>query len=396
MLSAMRSTTCRTAVLGAALAASALSLATPVDARRRQGGTPAPASTFTFRVLGENGTPVADLQPADVVLKVDGRPKEIRSLQLVRFDEPAPAAASPSPLPPPFATNVAPLNRRDLLLLVDEESMTSGREEPLRAALVAIIGGLSPADRASVISMRQGGINLPLTIDHARVRSSLSGIRAYGSGRETPTDLTCRTLRLLGTLETVFKSVGAGAPSTIVLFSASAAVMPASETARVGAETGSGLCQLRLDHFKQLTAAAQASRSDFYVMELMEVGGSQALPNATGGLENIAGAGGGDFSRLTGTGEAQMARIVRETSAHYMATFDADPSDRPGSTRRVDVSVTRPNVAIRARSDLAIPRAGARKGASPRDMLRTADAFSDLPLRSTAFSTRNAGDDKIK
>jgi hypothetical protein len=29
-------------------------------------------------------------------------------------------------------------------------------------------------------------------------------------------------------------------------------------------------------------------------------------------------------------------------------------------------------------------------------MLRTADAFGDLPLRSTAFSTRNSGDDKIK
>jgi hypothetical protein len=393
MLSAMCSTIPRRLMVIGALAA----IVVPLDARREQGGTSGPAPwSFTFRALGENGAPVADLRAADVTLKLDGRPKEVRSLQFVRFGDSSATGSARAALPPPFATNVAPTDRRDVFLLVDEESFTTGREDPLRAAAGAVIAGLPPTDRVSLISLRQGGINLPLTTDHARVRDNLSGIRGQAPGRETPADLTCRTLRLLGTLETVFKSVGGRAPATMLLFSAAAAAMPPSQTARIGGETGSGLCQLRLDHFRQLTNAALASQSDLYVVELMEVGGSQALPEASGGLENIAGASGGEFTRLTGNGEAQMARIVRETSGYYVATFDPDPTERPEVARRIEVSVARPNVTVRARSAFSASRAGTRKQPNPRDMIRTAESYADLPLRASSFSTRNVGDGKIK
>jgi hypothetical protein len=374
--------------------AAATLIAIPLGAHHEQSGGGAPPATFTFRALGENGAPVADLEAGDVTLKVDGRARALRSLDLVRFGGAAPPAGRA--LPPPFASNVSPRDRRDLLVLVDEESLTSGREGPLRAAIGALVAGIGPADRASLISMRQGGVNIGLTSDHALVKSNLTAIRAYSSNRETPSDLLCRTLRMVGTLETVFNSLGGRAPATVVMFSASAAVLAAGETARMRSETGSDLCQLRLDHFNQLTGAAQASRADFFVIEMLEVGGAQALPQASGGLENIAGAAGGEFSRLAGAADIQMAGILRATSAFYVATFDGEPSERAGAARRIEVGVTRPGVTVRSRTSLPASRAAGRKGVNPRDMLRTADHFTDLPLRSTAFSTRNVGDGKIK
>ena len=61
-----------------------------------------------------NGQPVADLKAEDLTVRVDGRPREIKSLELVTAAT-APAApaaaAAPAPssaakLPAPFDTNV--------------------------------------------------------------------------------------------------------------------------------------------------------------------------------------------------------------------------------------------------------------------------------------------------
>jgi two-component system phosphate regulon response regulator OmpR len=45
--------------------------------------------------------------------------------------------------------------------------------------------------------------------------------------------------------------------------------------------------------------------------------------------------------RLAGTSEQAMARVARETSAYYLATFDPEPAERNGSSARVDVQVNR-------------------------------------------------------
>ena len=47
---------------------------------------------FDFRVLGSDNQPLVDIKPAEVSLKVNGRAREIRALQLYRSD-PAPGGA---------------------------------------------------------------------------------------------------------------------------------------------------------------------------------------------------------------------------------------------------------------------------------------------------------------
>jgi hypothetical protein len=98
---------------------------------------------------------------------------------------------------------------------------------------------------------------------------------------------------------------------------------------------------------------------------------------------------------------AAMNRILAETSAYYVATLEPDPSDRPGQTQKLEVRTTREGVTARARSEVGFGRPGGRGGAggpqkvSPRDMLRTPAAFSDVQARATAFVSRGKGDGMI-
>ena len=67
--------------------------------------------TIDFRALTPDGQPVLDLKPADVALKIDGRAREIRSLDVIQT-----TAGSPSPLPPPYASNNASDAGREIML----------------------------------------------------------------------------------------------------------------------------------------------------------------------------------------------------------------------------------------------------------------------------------------
>src|SRR5262245_7149802 len=77
-----------------------------------QGAQGAPIS-IDFRAAAEDGTPILDLKSSEVSLKINGRPKEIRSLELVQLKERS-GTAPVSALPPPFATNAAPERGRDI------------------------------------------------------------------------------------------------------------------------------------------------------------------------------------------------------------------------------------------------------------------------------------------
>jgi hypothetical protein len=116
------------------------------------------------------------------------------------------------------------------------------------------------------------------------------------------------------------------------------------------------------------------------------------------GLDNLAGVVGSQVTVLSAAGDNPLQRIAMETSSSYLASFDPEPSERNGQTHRLEIKVTRPEITTRAAVSLSIPRADARtakKATTPRDMLRDAAVYRDLPLRVTGFTSRDAGD-KIK
>ena len=95
------------------------------------------------------GKPVTDLKAEELSIKTDGKDRKVQSLELVTIASGAPApaaapAAAPakpaSNLPSPYATNSAPepaavpTGGREFLIILDEEGIGPGLEEPVRKA----------------------------------------------------------------------------------------------------------------------------------------------------------------------------------------------------------------------------------------------------------------------
>jgi hypothetical protein len=178
-------------------------------------------------------------------------------------------------------------------------------------------------------------------------------------------------------------------------------VGPWSDTFRAGQQIG--VCELSVDHFQHLGTAAAEARTEFYLVQPepdpAASGGGESTAlfggnvNPRVGLENVAGVTGGQILHLTSGGDSILSRIARETSAHYLMTFDVDPADRNVPNHRLEVKTSRPEVAVRARPFVIMPKGDTAKGEAAktaRETLRDARSYRDLPLRSTALLSRTA------
>jgi hypothetical protein len=387
---------CRSVALLLPLASIAW-LAVGLSAGRAPQG--AGTATLPFRVLGSDGQPITDLKAADVSLKVDGRAREVKSFELVDLRKApgaAEASAPKSDAPSPYASNAsAGGSARDIYVLVDEESIAPGKEGAVKDAIGHLIAARGPQDRVAVLSIRQGGANVAPSDDLTKVKAAVASLAGYGSGSA---DLTCRTVRVIQTLQAVFSNAPPGIPPTVVFFSAQVAALQAGRTANVGGVSGSQLCEIRTEQMHQLGSAAQLSRASFYVVELTDSGTGARPAEAAGGLENLAGSTHGEIIRVSTNADTQMKRIATGTSAYYVVGFEPEGADRSAGNKRVELTVARGGLDVKAPREMSFARAGAAKGtsANPRDMIRSATAYNDLPLRAAAYSSRNPGDAKIR
>jgi hypothetical protein len=385
------------------IAAAALLLLLPVAAAA-QGST----ATVKFRAFGAEGSPAPDLKPTDLALKVDGKSREIVKLDWIDLRpsvdtpvKPAATAAAKPTAEPPFHTNVASLKGRNVFIMVDEESIAPGRDGTAKDAVNYLLSALSPGDRAALISTRQGGPSMSLTTDHAAVRKAAASLGGYGNPSESPMDLTCRTVRAVQALQAVLNVAGNTTAPAVVLMSSSVAALKAGDIKMIGAGANAAanatpigdLCQLRVEEFQRLGASAQSGNVAFYAVELLDASARAQLPDAQGGLENLAGATNGQMLRTGANTEAQMARIAQGLSYYYVATFNAQGSDFSGA-KRVELTAARNGITLRAPRELSFARSGGKT--TPRDMIRNPAKFNDLPLRAAAYVSRNPGDNKIK
>ena len=344
------------------------------------------------RVLTNAGEPVTDLKKEEITLRTDGKQREIRELEMVRVtgESAAGPAVPSSALPAPFATNTAssaPVERtRQFLILLDEEGIAAGREEPVRQALGQLLSKMSATDRVGLVSLRIGGANLTPTTDHGAVRTALARFVGGGTARETEIDMACRSRRALDTIDRVFR----GAPTGRTILVVSSGVAPPAAQRMASMQSQTDVCQIRTQDLDQLGMTAAASAANLYVLYYPD--GMAATANlSTGqqGIENIAGVVSGEFVRIAGNAEAAMARIPRETSVYYVATLDDAAT---GPVRRVDARVSRDGAKVHARPVSAgagsMPATATPRNMTPRDMIKTTTVFSDVPLRAAGFVSR--------
>jgi VWFA-related protein len=361
-----------------------------------------PSQTGTaleFFAVGSDGRPVTDLGRDDLTLRIGGRARTISAMRWV----PA-AARQPSALKPPFGSNVQSENARAIVLVLDEESFRPGREHVLRSAVERFLEQLSADDRVALVTVPYGGLKTDLTTNHEEVRQAVNRTVGQSPPEQTGSDFACRTRRTLESITGLLDSLQGGRGPTTVLFVSGGLAPPRRDAA---AALAPGMCELTIDHFEQVGNAASAARAHFFIIQPDDVtatsgsttpvssGGFVESENPLAGLEHLAGVTAGHRFQLINAKDSGLERAARETAGHYVIEFVPEPSERNGRRHTVGLKVGRAGVEIRARPTVVVvrPDTAPAKPVAPRDMLRQARAFSNLPLRAIGYASRNERDD---
>ena len=149
--------------------------------------TPASQQPLTFRtgvelvavdflVSDRDGRPVADLQTGDVSLKVDGKVRDIRTLQFVPVGgkDAATATAATNALAVPYASNDRDGTGRLVLFVVDEDHIRTANTRIIVDGSRQFLDALGPNDQAAVITLPNVRVAADLTTDHQAIRAALS------------------------------------------------------------------------------------------------------------------------------------------------------------------------------------------------------------------------------
>jgi hypothetical protein len=174
-----------------------------------------------------------------------------------------------------------------------------------------------------------------------------------------------------------------------------------------------GPCELRAVHFEEVGRAAVEARANFYVIKADDLvidsaANAFADPAASrfrssdeelAGVESLAGVTSGLLLRLTPSDHSAFETVARQTSGYYLLAFEPESAERNGLTHRVDVAVSRPDVAVRVRPRVTVPRGTSTSDApsrTPQAMLRDGRVYRDLQLRAAAFASASPGDSRLK
>lgn len=370
----------------------------PLEQTRVATETPRGIPVDFVAVLAD-GTPVPDLKPADVEIRVGDRLRTIASLRRVTAG-PAPRV---SRIAPPYGTNENVVSGRRFVLIVDQESFRTGTESLLRGAVEGLVAQLTPLDVTMLAALPFGGVTVPFTSDGARIRRGIDGVTGQGSRGETGSDLACRTRRFLEALETFIPQHGAGTqPTTVVVFTAGLAA-PRRDAPIAMAP---GMCELVPDQFRRLTAAVTGARANVYVLVPADVGmnaaqfresiaggGFRGSDNPLEGIEYFEGATGARRLPLDATGTASLLRVSKESSSYYEAELEPERDESFGRSRSFSVKALRRDVVVRARPEITLRhplqrRAGTRLTVP--ELLGSLEPVTDLPLRIGGFTVREA------
>jgi len=353
-----------------------------------------------FAAVGADGKPVVSLRADEVTVKIGGRVRPVRSLQLIQT---TPGAAAASALPAPFGTNATDDSGRTFVLAVDEDSFRPGSETPFRDAVDALVKGLGARDRLALVTMPYGGIKIPFTTDHVRVRTAVSQLVGKAPTDQTGSDLACRSRRTLESLVGYLELLGIREEPATIMFVSAGLAGPRRDAP---VSMAPGMCELGVQLFEQVGVAAGAARAQFYIIQPGDalsaggvsregIGGAEfrGSDNPMEGLEHLAGITGGRMLQMAGSAETALGRVLRETSTHYIATIDPDRNDRSGRSQQLEIRAKREGVEVRARPRItfAQPEPGMlSRNPSPREMLGVATVFRDLPMRGTGYAALDA------
>ena len=373
----------------------------PAAQQSRQARTPergADLHTIQFVAVAEDGTPITDLRPEEVKIRIGNRDRDVRSLQLITFDLPAGESID---IPPPFGTNAVAAQGRTFALAIDQDSFRPGLEGPLRTAVDSLLSQLGPGDAVALLALPYGGVKVPFTSDRTQVQLAMSRLVGQAPANETANDLACRTGRTLEGLTSFLEGVGVRQESMTVVFFTSALAGPRRTVVRdmrlAGDPQGSGMCELSENKFARVGTVAGAARARFYVVRpgdaadkglAVQREGALGSDHPLAGIEHLAGVTRGKLLALTGSVGNALERVARENSAYYSASVDSEAGDFNAREQPLGVRVSRDGVEVRSAPSITFatdPSTAKFARPSMRDMMGTLRVFRDLPMRAAGF-----------
>lgn len=392
-------------------------------------------------VIDRNGRPVRNLAPGDFTLTVDGRPRKIASAQFISVTAPDSPAA---PAPTHYTSNLTATNGRLIVIVADRGSIAPLRSKDVFAAAARFVDRLAPADRVALFSIPSGPA-VDFTTDHDSVVSALMrtdgqanpgpgnkniGVaEALGFERRNPivTEaayyrecgsapgrggggaeyLLCvqlvreeanivaayareRAQNTLAGLRTILERLGSGdTPKTVVLIS-EGLVIDGERFAAMGLDKALAATHATIYALKPEPPETDASQQ--------RAPQNRARDRAVyeDGLITVARAGGGDMFRIIADPDFAFERLSAELSGYYLLGFEPEASDRDGRVHSIQVSVNRPDVAIRARPQFTFGAAGKTTQQLVADLLRTPVSIAELPMRLTTYAFQDPDSAKVR
>jgi VWFA-related protein len=400
-------------------------------------------------VVDDRGKPIADLKPADFVVRVDGNPRRVVTAEWVSMVTPDSSAAPAVPLPEGYSSNEGSTGGRLIVIAVDEPNIRFGGAMGIARAANGFIDRLSPSDRIAVASFGTGAPASVFTADRARVKqviSRMAGQKRAGRASDYKHNMALTEALAIHkgdrtTLEMVQARECLQTPgmSVVQIEMCRAeveieAVMLAADTTQESDQTLAGLRDLlmglrAIDAPKTLilisegfvlsdapmvaelgTMAAEA-RTSLYALRLdnqmFDITDSRVPINPFAdrqaraeGLEMLAGASRGTLFTVATAEAPFFARIESELSGYYLLGVESDPRDRDGKAHPIRVDVPRRGAIVRSRRQLLNAPAEARRARTPRQAVTAALSSplvsAALPLRVASFSLQGPERDKVQ
>ncbi|MBI3491012.1 MAG: VWA domain-containing protein [Acidobacteria bacterium] len=405
-------------------------------------------TSLDVAVVDDRGKPIADLTPADFVVRIEGNPRRVVSAEWVSLVTPESATAPTAP-PEGFSTNATSTGGRLIVLAVDQPNIRFGGAMAIAKAAGSFIDRLLPADRVAVAGIGVGAPATTFTADRERVKQAITRTTGQKQSPILPEHNIALTealavergdrLALDSLLQRECQNLppGPGALDMCI----TQVQMEAHEIAQnVGRESAQTLQALRdlfiglrtidapktlvlisegfiLDDaplVSELGSLAAASRTSLYVLKLdssmFDITTSRMPLNPIGdrmaqteGLEMLAGAARGTLFTVTGTGSTLFERIESELSGYYLLGVESDPRDRDGKPHPIRVDVPRRGALVRSRRQILNEPAdqlAARAARSPRQAMVAALGSpllaSALPLRVVSYGLQGPERDRVQ
>ena len=408
---------------------------------------PAPAATFRstvdlvpvdVNIIDHTGKPVTGLAAEDFVLKVDGRPRRVVSVQYVpSMRERGPAV----PTPEHYSSNERSSGGRLIMMVVDQGNIGSGRGRAVLRAARNFVSQLSPADRVGLMTLPGAGPQIDFTEHHALVGTMIEKVVGQNSAYQTThsmgmaeaaeiqrgnqlvlIEVTNRACAGLTGMEltlcqrqistdalTLYSLARQRARNSLMALKhllERLALTPSQKTLIYISE---GLVVDReLSDVSWISEAAAHAQAVLYVLQLdtpmFDAETARPSPTTTEdrvmgeeGLGMLAGFTRGALLRVVGNGEGAFKRLSLELSGYYLLSFEPEPGDRDGKSHKISVSVPgRKEVSVRARTEFVV---GAPRALNTEEILaetmRAPLLSSEIPLKLSTYTLRDPEQDRL-